>query len=113
MHEMTLMAGLLEILEDQARVEGFGRVLRVTLEVGRLAGAEAEALRFAFDVSTRGTRAEGAEFVIEEPAGRGRCPGCGQESEVATLFDACSACGAVPLEILSGRELRIVSLDVE
>jgi hydrogenase nickel incorporation protein HypA/HybF len=113
MHEMTLMAGLLEIIEEQARLEGFGRVLRVTLEVGRLAGAEAEALRFAFDVSTRGSRAEGAELVIEEPPGRGRCPDCAGECEVTSLFDACPACGAVPLAILEGRELRIASMDVE
>lgn len=113
MHEMSLMASLLEIIEDQARAEGFASVSRVVLEIGRLAGVEAEAMRFAFDVGTRGTLAEGAVLDIEETPGRGRCAACGGEAPLEAFYDPCPACGSGPLEILTGRELRVVSLDVE
>ena len=113
MHEMSLMASMLEIIEDQARAEGFERVTRVFLEIGRLAGVEAEAMRFAFDVGTHGSVAEGAELVIEETGGLARCQACGAEAPLEHFYDPCPACGKIPMEILAGRELRIVSLDVE
>jgi hydrogenase nickel incorporation protein HypA/HybF len=112
MHEMTLVAGLLEIIEDQARREGFERVTRVVLEIGAFAGVEREALRFAFLAATSGGLAEGAELVLEEVPGRGRCPGCGTEAALAAFWDPCPGCGTAPMAILAGRELRVVSLDV-
>jgi len=113
MHEMSLMAGMLEIIEDTARQEGFARVERVILEIGRLSGVEAEAMRFAFDVGTHGSVAQGAELVIQETPGKGRCPACGRTSPLAAFYDACPHCGRYPMEVLAGREMRILSLDVE
>jgi hydrogenase nickel incorporation protein HypA/HybF len=113
MHEMSLMASMLEIIEEQVRLEGCRRVTRVTLEIGRLSGVDAEAMRFAFDASTKDSVAEGAELAIEETNGRAHCPACGLEATVAVFYEACDACGQVPQEITAGRALRIVSLDVE
>ena len=113
MHEMSLMASMLEIIEDRAREDGFHQVLRVHLEIGRLSGVEPEAMRFAFDVSTAGTVAAGAELVIQETEGRGRCCACGREAVLEAFYDPCAACGEVPMEMLSGRDMRILSLDVE
>lgn len=113
MHEMSLMASMLDIIQDQARAEGFRRVTRVILEVGKLAGADAEALRFAFDVSTEDSVAQGAELLIEEPEGRARCPTCGREATVQAFYDPCAACGQMPQELIAGRELRVVALDVD
>jgi hydrogenase nickel incorporation protein HypA/HybF len=70
MHEMSLMASMLERIEEQARVDGYVRVARVILEIGLASGVEPEAMRFAFQVNTRGSVAEGAELVIEETPGR-------------------------------------------
>jgi len=113
MHEMSLMASMLEIIEDRAREDGFLQVSRVHLEIGRLSGVEPEAMRFAFDVGTFGSVAQGAELVLQDTEGRGRCRGCGLEAVLEAFYDPCPACGRGPMEILAGRELRIVSLDVE
>ena len=113
MHEMSLMASMLEIIEAQARLDGFRHVARVILEIGRLSGVEPEAMRFAFDVTTRDSVAEGAELVIEATPGRARCGSCGAEAPVQACFDPCAACGGFPQEILAGRELRLLALDVD
>jgi hydrogenase nickel incorporation protein HypA/HybF len=113
MHEMALMASMLEIIQDQARQEGFSRVLRVVLEVGRLSAVDPEAMRFAFDVGTQDSVAQGAELTIQETEGLARCISCGTEAQVLAFYDPCPACGRVPLEIVAGRDMRLVSLDVE
>jgi hydrogenase nickel incorporation protein HypA/HybF len=113
MHEMSLMVSMLEIIEDQARQEGFRRVTRVTLEIGQMAGVDPEAMRFAFEAGTLDSVAEGAELIIEETIGRARCPACGLEAPVQVFYEPCAACGQVPQEIIAGRAMRIVSLDVD
>ena len=113
MHEMALMASMLELIEDQARVDGFHKVVRVDLEIGRLSGVEPEAMRFAFDVGTEDSLVAGAELFIEEPEGLARCEVCGVESAIEMIFDPCPECGKGPMEILAGRDMRIVSLEVE
>ena len=113
MHELALMAGMLEIIRGEARAQGFARVTRVGLEIGRLAGVETEAMRFAFDVCTAGSVAEGAELAIEAPEGMGRCQSCGRDVPVLAFLGSCPGCGATDLRIIAGKELRIKYLDVE
>ncbi|EGQ63626.1 hydrogenase nickel insertion protein HypA, partial [Acidithiobacillus sp. GGI-221] len=47
-------------MEEQAKIQPFARVHAVWLEIGALSSVEPEALRFNFDVITRGTLAEGS-----------------------------------------------------
>jgi hydrogenase nickel incorporation protein HypA/HybF len=113
MHELSLCESVLQVLQEQARSQGFERVRRVRLEVGALAGVEVEAMRFGFDVVTRGSLAEGAELVILERSATAFCLDCGRTVEVAQRFDPCPLCGGVHLQVTGGEELRIKDLEVE
>lgn len=113
MHELSLMEGMLEIIEDSARAQGCHRVRTVILEIGKLAGVEVEALRFAFDAVTAGSIAEGAALEIEEPEGQGWCAACGKVSPVTARYDMCPRCPTLPLQITGGGELRVKALDVD
>lgn len=113
MHEMSLMEGMLQIIEENARAQGYGCVHTVVLEIGKLAGVEVEALRFAFEAVTDGSVAEGAVLEIEEPQGLGWCAECERESAVETRYDPCPLCGKVPLRITGGTQMRVKAFDVE
>src|SRR5262245_52814601 len=75
-HEMSLALGVMQIVEDAARSQGFGQVLSVRLEIGQLAAVEPEALRFCFDAVARDTVAQGATLEILETPGSGWCAQC-------------------------------------
>lgn len=113
MHEMSLAEGMLQIIEDSARANGFARVKTVWLEIGELAGVETEAIRFCFDAVTRDSVAEGAHLEIAETAGEGRCLSCNKMVRIAQRYDACPECGGFPVEITGGTEMRIKELEVE
>lgn len=108
---MTIVANVLEIAHRQAAGAGAARINRVVLEVGRLAGIEAEALRFCFAAAREGLSAA-AELEIRDVPGRGLCPACGASQDVFELAAICSGCGNV-LDITGGRELRVLSLNVD
>jgi hydrogenase nickel insertion protein HypA len=73
MHELSLCEGILQVIEEQHRNEAFTRVRTLWLEIGALAGVEPDALRFGFDVVTRGSVAEGARLEIIEHPGQAWC----------------------------------------
>jgi hydrogenase nickel incorporation protein HypA/HybF len=57
MHEMSLCEGILKILEENAVSQGFTKVKTIWLEIGVLSCVEPEAMKFSFEVISRGTLA--------------------------------------------------------
>jgi hydrogenase nickel incorporation protein HypA/HybF len=112
MHELSLMENMMEIVREEARSQGSARVHTVVLEVGRLAGVEVDALRFAFDAVAADTVAAGAVLEIEEPGGLGWCPPCQKQIPVDTRFEACPFCGGAPLGLLRGGEMRVKAIEI-
>ena len=112
-HEMSLMEGMLQVIEANAREARYQRVHGVVLEVGQLASVEVEALRFAFEVVTKGTVAEGASLEVEEPPGLGWCGDCDLEVRIQHRFDPCPICDKGPVRITKGAQICLKALDVE
>lgn len=111
MHELSLLENVREILESHAQTQKFTKVTSVKLEIGKLSCVEPEALRFGFDVVMKGSLAEGAELIITELNGLGRCQRCEQNTAMNALYDPCSHCGR-PLTVVQGMEMKIKDLVV-
>ncbi len=113
MHEMSLCESVLQILEDNAKSQGFSRVLKIWLEIGELSGVEPEAMRFSFEVIRRGTLADQASLEIIHVPGEAWCMPCGKNVPVKQRFDACPECGSYQLQVNGGDEMKIKELEVE
>jgi len=113
MHEMSLIAGLFEILEEKAREHKARSVTAVRLRVGKLSGAVPELLVTAFDMYKKGTLAEEASLETLAVLVKVRCRACGLEFEVDDYVFHCPACEAADLEILSGTDLLVESIELE
>ncbi len=115
MHELSICHGIMEIARSAlADLPGpCPRVTSVTVRVGRLTAVVPDSLRYCFDLLTPRTDLEGARLVIEEIPVRGRCADCALTFEIVTLSFTCPACGSGLVELLSGRELQVISLETE
>lgn len=113
MHEMSLTESVVEILQDEARRQGYSRVKKVWLEIGVLSGVEPEAMEFCFDVVTRGTLAEGAHLEIIRAPGQGWCLDCEKTVALSERFGACPECGGYKVQMTGGDEMRVKELEVE
>jgi hydrogenase nickel incorporation protein HypA/HybF len=114
MHEMGLALQIVEIAKASLPAElAEARVQRVNLKVGKMAAVVPESLRFCFEVITRNTALEGAELYMEEVPVVARCRACGHEWTLSGPVFRCPACDSGNIEMLSGRELDIVSIEVE
>jgi hydrogenase nickel incorporation protein HypA/HybF len=113
MHEMALTEGVVRVLEEQARVNGYSRVKTVRLEIGALSHVAPHALAFCYEAVARGTLAEGSRLEIVSIPGSAWCATCSAAVAIARRYDPCPHCGGHQLRITGGAEMRIKELEVE
>jgi hydrogenase nickel incorporation protein HypA/HybF len=108
MHELSITQSLIEAVLDRI---GERKVTAVNVKVGPLSGVLPDAMRFCFDVAAAGTALAGAQLMIDEPRGLARCRSCHDEFELTDLILLCP-CGSADVEVLSGGELMLMSVEV-
>ena len=111
MHELSIAASLLAIVEKTAAEHGVTRVRRLRIVIGALGNVIPEALEFAFEVAGRGTVAEGAQLEIVPVPVTVRCNACQAETELEDFAFVCMACGSVDVDVVRGNELYLDSIE--
>ncbi|MFH5209858.1 hydrogenase maturation nickel metallochaperone HypA [Antrihabitans spumae] len=108
MHEMSITQSVV----DAVCLHAAGRhVNSVKLQVGALCAVVPDSMQFCFELVTEGTIMEGALLEIEQPPGAAHCRGCGTDFAVRDFVLLCD-CGSADVDVVSGRELRIMSMEV-
>lgn len=114
MHEISLAVAILGIVEEYAAKEKFAKVNSIRLSFGRLSCIEPQALEFAFEVQSGGTRAEGAKLSFEILPVTVHCLACGTDSETDSFSGVCPKCTSDRLMITGGRDdIRVIDMDVD
>lgn len=108
MHELSITQSIVDEVVDHTDGR---KVMTVRVRVGRLSGVVPDAMRFCFELVTDGTTLAGAALLIEEPAGKAACRTCGNRFELADLIVLCP-CGSADVDVTSGRELSVTSVEV-
>lgn len=111
MHEFSLLQSMNRMIAAQAGQQQFERVKCVWVELGSLAGIDAESLRFGFDEAMTGSVAEGARFEIIHIPAEGHCQQCNITAPMSQRVELCPRCGGL-LQLTCGDELRIKELEV-
>jgi hydrogenase nickel incorporation protein HypA/HybF len=117
MHEMSLVASLLDITRQEMRARSASKLLRLRVRYGALANIAPEAFAFAFEVMTKDQDLDGAMLdLVEEPLLLA-CGGCGREFSPAplpaALFASCPACSEeIGHRVLSGTGLFLDQLEL-
>jgi hydrogenase nickel incorporation protein HypA/HybF len=113
-HEMSIVDALLGQVRSELQQSGHqGRVVALDLVVGRMSGVHVESLRFAFELLSPGTVADGAELRVEEPRAECHCESCGARQEIDELVIACGVCGSRDITIRGGQDLVLQSIELE
>jgi hydrogenase nickel incorporation protein HypA/HybF len=108
MHEMALTQSVVDAVCDYAAGR---RVHSVKLEVGALCAVVPDAMRFCFDLATEGTLADGAQLDLDITPAAAHCRSCDTDFELNDFIMLCP-CGSADVEVLAGRELKILSMEV-
>jgi len=112
-HEMSIAQSLLEIVLEESRRHCLEQVKTIRLQVGAMAAVVPESLTFCFDLLSRDTIASGAALEVETIPVVARCSECDILFEVEDHIFLCPKCGGPTLDLVSGRELSLTSIEGE
>ncbi len=113
MHEMGIALQIIEIASASIPKSDVPvRVEKVNLKVGKMAAIVSDSLRFCFDIAVKDSLLSGAKLHIEEVPVRARCKECETEWTIHEPVFQCQQCRSGKLDIISGRELNIESIEI-
>jgi len=114
MHEMGIAMEIVEIVKSSIPEEmKDAKVEKVNLKVGKLSAIVVDSLEFCFNLVVKDSTLEGVELVIEEVPVVARCKECQHQWTVDDPVFTCEKCQSGAIDILSGRELDISSIEIE
>ncbi len=113
LHELAIAESVIEIVTEEAGKHSLERINKVRIQVGELAAVVPESLTFCLDLLCRDTIAEGAVFEIETVGIVARCDKCDLTFDVRDQVFRCPRCAEPTMELLSGRELSVTSIEGE
>jgi hydrogenase nickel incorporation protein HypA/HybF len=113
MHELSIALAIVDVATEEAERQS-GRVVAVHLALGALAGVVKEALVSAFGLAREGTALATADLIVRDIPVVAFCPACAAEHSPASPQSlCCPTCGTPTPEIVRGRELQVVALEIE
>ena len=113
MHEMGIAMQIIDIAKASIPESMKGvRIEKVNLQIGKLSAVVPTSLTFCFEIAAKDTPLDGAELNIEEVPVKAKCKQCGKEWTISNPAFNCIKCDSGDIDILSGRELDIVSLEI-
>lgn len=113
MHELSITEHLLDYCLKEAQKQGAVKIRVIRICVGRLKGIVPECIQVYLDMLSEGTIAEGARIEAHFLPVRVRCRDCGKEGEITPHSLKCPHCGSLRLQLLSGKEFYIKSMEVD
>lgn len=117
MHELSLMASVMDIAQEELTRHGATRLTLLRIRHGILDQVQPDAMRMAFEVMTAGTPHEGAKLeLVEEPL-RLCCCLCGHSFAPKSrdaMYAPCPACDeTAPFRVEGGEGIFLDHLEAE
>jgi hydrogenase nickel incorporation protein HypA/HybF len=114
MHELSIAISILDLAEEETRRHGCQHVFDINLRLGPLSGVVKEALISAFEIARLSSPFDKAQLVIEEIPVRVKCPTCQALRAVVSMQELCCVkCGAPSPDVVSGRDLEVVTMEIQ
>ena len=114
MHELSIVASIVESVTESLAAYPGARVVEVRLRIGALASVVEDSLQFCFGIATEGTPLEGSRLVVKILPVTVHCEACGKDGELESLQSfRCPNCGEPASDIRSGRELEVDAIEIE
>jgi hydrogenase nickel incorporation protein HypA/HybF len=113
MHELAIAQNIFEIVQQSVPEEKAAAVRSVRIRVGQLSGVVPDSLDFCFNVIIGETKMQKASLAIEQVPTVSRCRDCLHRFFVEDFVFSCPACRSANLELISGKELEVVEIELE
>jgi hydrogenase nickel incorporation protein HypA/HybF len=113
MHELSIAMSIVELAEEEAARRGV-QITAVHLKLGALSGVVKEALLGSYEMASDDTPLKGSRLIIEEVPVAVFCSRCRAQRPISSVqLFCCAECGTPASEIVRGKEIELVALEIE
>jgi hydrogenase nickel incorporation protein HypA/HybF len=113
MHEFTITQNILDIVLEKAGEVKAVKVTKVNILMGRLTGYVPECIQLQFKILSHKTAAADALLTFHQPPSHLHCRNCNRDYTSDSLDLVCPECRTLEIDILSGSELLVESMEAE
>lgn len=104
---------MFSIVMEKANEAHASKVSKINLVIGELSGVVGDCVQFYFDFLSKDTIAANATLSFQVPPTQLRCRSCAATFSPQNGSWDCPNCHEQKVEIISGRELYVDSIEVE
>lgn len=112
MHELAITQSMFDIVMQYANRDQAKKVTKINLVIGEMTGVVSDSVQFYLDFLSKGTVAEGAAVSFVNVPAKAKCLACANTFEVKEFQWQCPQCDGISLEIITGKELFVESIEV-
>jgi hydrogenase nickel incorporation protein HypA/HybF len=114
MHELSIAMSIVDLAEEEIERRGATQVNAVHLKLGLLSGVVKDALLSSYGLVCEGTALAGSRLMIEEVPILAYCEKCKAPRAVTPVeWFVCPECRAPISQVLQGKELQVVGLEIQ
>jgi hydrogenase nickel incorporation protein HypA/HybF len=112
MHELSIAQNILEIVKQSVTENQAKSVRSIRVRVGQLSGIVPDSLDFCFSAIVNDTAMPQARLAIEQIPMLSQCKNCAHRFGVEDWVFSCPVCQSTSVELISGKELEIVDIEL-
>jgi hydrogenase nickel incorporation protein HypA/HybF len=112
MHELGIAQNILQIVRQSVPPTNAADVRSIRIRVGRLSGIVPDSLEFCFGAIVHNTDMQKARLEIDQVPIVAECKDCTHSFQMDDLGFSCPACKSMNLQLISGRELEVVEIEI-
>jgi hydrogenase nickel incorporation protein HypA/HybF len=112
-HELSIAMSIIDMASEELTRRNATRIEAVHVKIGKLSGVVPRALHASYDLACEDTPLAGSRLIIEEVSIMVYCARCAAARPVDSMQVLCCAvCGTPSAEVVQGRELQVVALEI-
>ena len=112
MHELGIARNILDIVRQSVPENQFPSVRWIRIRIGQLSGIVPDSLEFCFSALLDEAGMRQAGLKMETVPVVSRCRDCRHQFTVEDFAFTCRSCGSANLEMISGRDLEVVDIEL-
>ena len=113
MHEYSVTKSLVDLCNREADKNNIKIIAKINLKVGKFTGFSPDSIEFYFQHLKANTKCSNAKIEFEEIPIKIKCRNCGRQQVIDEPILLCPKCGSEEIDLLSGREFLVTSIEGE
>ena len=113
MHELSVTQSILDIVLEKAKEAQTSRIAKINLVIGEMSSIVDDCVQFYFDFLKKDNAAEEATLDFKLVPAQLKCRDCLTGFNPRDSLWICPNCQSASMEIISGRDCYVESIEVE